>query len=112
MTIQKPLSLRVPPSFNSRKTAYARALNLATTLMVQSYERGSRRPSRRQAMSQPIARAGRDRASLYQEITDKIVGELESGRVPWVQPWGTAARKRPSRCQQTRRLNAAIRAST
>jgi antirestriction protein ArdC len=39
------------------------------------------------------ARAGRDRTSLYQEITDKIVTELEAGRVPWVQPWGTAAAK-------------------
>jgi antirestriction protein ArdC len=34
------------------------------------------------------ARAGRDRTSLYQEITDKIIAELEAGRVPWVQPWG------------------------
>ena len=41
------------------------------------------------------ARAGQDRASLYDEITDKIVAELESGRVPWVQPWGTAAAKAP-----------------
>ncbi len=24
---------------------------------------------------------------LYQEITDKIVAELEQGRFPWVQPW-------------------------
>ena len=39
------------------------------------------------------ARAGRDRTSLYQEITDKIIAELEAGRVPWVQPWGTAAAK-------------------
>jgi antirestriction protein ArdC len=37
------------------------------------------------------ARAGQDRTSLYQEITDKIIAELEAGRVPWVQPWGTAA---------------------
>jgi antirestriction protein ArdC len=37
------------------------------------------------------ARAGQDRANLYDEITDKIIGELEAGRVPWVQPWGTAA---------------------
>jgi len=37
------------------------------------------------------ARAGVDRTSLYQEITDKIIAELEAGRVPWVQPWGTAA---------------------
>ena len=26
--------------------------------------------------------------SLYQQITDKIIAELEHGRVPWVQPWG------------------------
>lgn len=41
------------------------------------------------------ARAGQDRASLYDEITGKIVAELEAGRVPWVQPWGTAAAKAP-----------------
>jgi antirestriction protein ArdC len=41
------------------------------------------------------ARAGQDRTSLYQEITDKIIAELEAGRVPWVQPWGTAAAKAP-----------------
>src|SRR6267378_335685 len=39
------------------------------------------------------ARAGQDRATLYDEITDKIIAELEAGRVPWVQPWGTAAAK-------------------
>jgi antirestriction protein ArdC len=36
-------------------------------------------------------RVGEDRASLYTEITDKIIAELEAGRIPWVQPWGTAA---------------------
>lgn len=41
------------------------------------------------------ARAGQDRASLYDEITDKIIAELEAGRVPWVQPWGTAAANVP-----------------
>ena len=41
------------------------------------------------------ARAGEDRASLYDEITDKTIAELEAGRVPWVQPWGTAAAKAP-----------------
>ena len=40
-------------------------------------------------------RAGSNRASLYQEITDKIITELEAGRVPWVQPWGTTAAKAP-----------------
>lgn len=31
-----------------------------------------------------------ERANLYQQITDRIIAELEAGRVPWVQPWGTA----------------------
>jgi antirestriction protein ArdC len=48
-------------------------------------------------MSRSAARAhtGQDRTSLYDEITDKIIAELEAGRVPWVQPWGTAAAKAP-----------------
>lgn len=29
-----------------------------------------------------------DRASLYTEITTRIIAELEAGRLPWVQPWG------------------------
>jgi antirestriction protein ArdC len=41
------------------------------------------------------ARTGSDRTSLYDEITTKILRELEAGRVPWVQPWGTAAAKAP-----------------
>ncbi|WP_024520669.1 zincin-like metallopeptidase domain-containing protein [Bradyrhizobium sp. Tv2a-2] len=41
------------------------------------------------------AGTGQSRASLYDEITDKIIAELEAGRVPWVQPWGTAAAKAP-----------------
>lgn len=39
--------------------------------------------------------AAESRANLYDEITDKIIAELEAGRVPWVQPWGTAAAKAP-----------------
>lgn len=38
-------------------------------------------------------RAGNDRANLYDEITDKIIAELEAGHLPWVQPWGTANAK-------------------
>lgn len=41
------------------------------------------------------AGARRDRANLYSDITDKIITELEADRVPWVQPWGTAAAKAP-----------------
>lgn len=48
-------------------------------------------------MSRQNRRAGarHDRTNLYSEITDKIIDELEAGRVPWVQPWGTAAAKAP-----------------
>ncbi len=31
-----------------------------------------------------------ERGNLYQEITDRIVCELEQGHFPWVQPWGAA----------------------
>lgn len=41
------------------------------------------------------ARTSQDRANLYDEITDKIIAELEAGRVPWVRPWGTEAAKAP-----------------
>lgn len=41
------------------------------------------------------ARPGRDRASLYQEITDRIIADLEAGCVPWVQPWGSARVRAP-----------------
>ena len=41
------------------------------------------------------ARRGGARSNLYDYITDKIIAELEEGRLPWVQPWGTAAAKAP-----------------
>jgi antirestriction protein ArdC len=34
-------------------------------------------------------RSGGDRTNFYDDITNKIIGELEKGRFPWVQPWGT-----------------------
>jgi hypothetical protein len=37
---------------------------------------------------QPGCGEYRERGSLYQEVTDRIIAELEAGRVPWVQPWG------------------------
>ena len=46
-------------------------------------------------MSKHRHEAGPGRASLYDEITTKIISELEAGRLPWVQPWGTAAAKAP-----------------
>jgi antirestriction protein ArdC len=37
------------------------------------------------------ARGGEPRASLYDEVTAKIIGQLEAGIFPWVQPWTSAA---------------------
>lgn len=33
---------------------------------------------------------GASRTDLYGHVTQRIVAELEAGRVPWVQPWGTS----------------------
>lgn len=34
--------------------------------------------------------ADAERPNLYDEVTAKIIAELEAGRRPWVQPWGSA----------------------
>jgi antirestriction protein ArdC len=41
-------------------------------------------------MQQRCTQHSDNRQSLYATVTDKIVGELEAGRLPWVQPWGGA----------------------
>jgi antirestriction protein ArdC len=40
----------------------------------------------------PAHKSFTNRSSLYQEITDRIICELEQGRLPWVQPWSADAR--------------------
>jgi antirestriction protein ArdC len=47
--------------------------------------------SRHQARSH----SGSGRTSLYDEITGRILAELEAGRLPWIQPWGAAVAKAP-----------------
>lgn len=34
-----------------------------------------------------LSGAAARRASLYDDITGRIIGDLEAGRLPWVQPW-------------------------
>lgn len=41
-------------------------------------------------------RGRRDGPSLYDEVTGKIIAELEAGRLPWVQPWGRSNHAHPS----------------
>jgi antirestriction protein ArdC len=49
---------------------------------------------RRLAMSRYSNRSARgeveQRASLYDEVTNRIIAELEAGRFPWAQPWDAA----------------------
>src|SRR5262245_18322258 len=52
--------------------------------MAQSAFRGNTRP-----------RPMKDRTNLYEEITNKIIAELEAGRLPWVQPWGSSGVRAP-----------------
>ncbi len=50
-------------------------------------------PRRSSQCAKPRAGAkeeNRNRANLYDEVTAKIIAELEAGRFPWVQPWGRA----------------------
>jgi antirestriction protein ArdC len=47
------------------------------------------------SLSATRARTGKDRASLYEEITTRIIAELEAGRLPWVQPWGSSGVRAP-----------------
>jgi antirestriction protein ArdC len=49
--------------------------------MRQSSSRSARRE---RSDAEPRA----ERANLYDEVTSRIIAELEAGRVPWVQPWG------------------------
>ncbi|AXB80230.1 ArdC family protein [Novosphingobium sp. P6W] len=48
-------------------------------------------PSKRGGKAKVRDRKGEPRANLYDEVTARIIGELEGGRIPWAQPWGTVA---------------------
>jgi antirestriction protein ArdC len=43
--------------------------------------------SRRVGTNRRQPRGDAPRASLYDSVTNRIVAELEAGRLPWVQPW-------------------------
>jgi antirestriction protein ArdC len=40
-------------------------------------------------------RPSAERTNLYDEITGRILSELDAGRLPWIQPWGTAVARAP-----------------
>src|SRR3546814_19524304 len=48
-------------------------------------------------MTRPASKghARTQRSNIYDEITTKIIAELEAGRLPWVQPWGSSTVSAP-----------------
>ena len=50
---------------------------------------GSKRCASR-ARATARARSEPSRGSLYDEVTPRIIAELEQGRFPWAQPWSSA----------------------
>ncbi|NOW46003.1 antirestriction protein ArdC [Novosphingobium sp. SG751A] len=48
-----------------------------------------RQTSKTRVAGEGEAPRGGNRNALYDEVTAKIIAQLEAGRFPWVQPWGT-----------------------
>lgn len=48
-------------------------------------------PTRFKRRASGEGRGDAPRVSLYEEVTARIIAELEAGRFPWVQPWDSAA---------------------
>ncbi len=46
---------------------------------------------KRRAAPQGREEGAQPRPNLYDEVTRKIISELEAGRFPWVQPWSSSA---------------------
>ncbi len=55
--------------------------------MPRQFSRSARRKGREETPQ--------DRANLYDEVTARIITELEAGRLPWVQPWGKSGTTGP-----------------
>ena len=51
-------------------------------------ERNNLRRTKGERGGAPAGTGAEPRANLYDEVTRRIIAELEEGRFPWVQPWG------------------------
>ena len=54
-------------------------------------DRGRRTGGKGRKTALRAARGSEPRASLYDEVTAKIIAQLEAGCFPWAQPWNSAA---------------------
>jgi antirestriction protein ArdC len=55
------------------------------------FDRKRRNSGKRSKAALRAARADEPRISLYDEVTAKIIAQLEAGVFPWVQPWSVSA---------------------
>src|SRR3546814_1772273 len=79
-----PLGRSSPPT-----PAFRGGLVLFGVVWRKAMREAASRRSRRKGAGED--RQTENRASLYDEVTARIVSELEAGRLPWVQPWGASA---------------------
>ena len=73
----------------SRMSAAASAVRPGDVAPASASDREARDPSETGQEAEPE----RSRASLYDEVTGRIIRELEAGRLPWVKPWGKVGNK-------------------
>ena len=52
----------------------------------------NKRRAREERGRAPATAGAEFRINLYDEVTRRIIAELEDGRFPWVQPWGKVGR--------------------
>src|SRR3569623_733963 len=76
----RSLRCRPPPLSGGPCAGFRAGLRLAMSHSPDRRAGGARRARGESAHAD-------DRANIYDEVTQRIVGELEAGRVPWVQPW-------------------------
>ena len=93
---------RRPPRPAGSVCGFGQCLEAAMGQVLKVRNGGTGRKSR-EGLARAEARAGsaEPRASLYDEVTARIVAELEAGRFPWVQPWDSV-RLPPPACRATR----------
>ena len=80
---------RHAPAAHPATPAPVAVLEVERTMQEQSQTRVSTRtPYRARSHGEAQAHVGqRTGISLYDEVTSRIIAELEAGRLPWVQPW-------------------------
>lgn len=93
LTVRAPLE---PGLLWSLLAAHLRLSGEAMGLFGRVWRLAVSRSPKRRVLGEAVADSGDPRVNLYDEVTARIISELEAGRVPWVQPWSAATCAGPS----------------